>query len=123
MSSSTHAPKFLIDENVHIALLRFLTQKGFDVKLLAKGSTDAQVAAKSKKENRVIVTNDEDFTECTNTEVFAIVWLRIPQNDSKSLTSSFENMAKSIKDFKGKIIILTKSKWDEFPLPEEEVIE
>ena len=105
--------KFLLDENVKIKLFKLLKSQGFDVKLSPKSASDKKVAAISGKESRILVTNDEDFKWCTDNEVFAVIWLRIPQNDSKSLINIFEKLTKKMKKFEGKFIELNSTDWEE----------
>jgi len=116
MSPSTLNRKFLLDENVRIELFRFLTHKDFDVKLATKSVPDSQYASLSKKQSRILVTNDEDFTHYTADEIFSVVWLRISQSDPDSLISSFEKLLKELKTFKGKLVLLKEKSWEEFPL-------
>lgn len=122
MPSLTLNHKFLLDENVRIELYTFLTQKKFDVKLITKSSSDSQVVAISKKQRRILVTNDEDFMQYPGNEIFSVVWLKIAQYDGASLVISFEKLLKELKTFKGKIIILTSKDWEESPLVKEEKI-
>ena len=116
MSLSILNHKFLLDENVRIELYRFLKQHQFDVKVALKSAPDSQHALISKKQSRILVTNDEDFTQYTTDEIFSVVWLRISQSDPRSLITSFEKLLKELKTFKGKLIILTAKGWEEFPL-------
>lgn len=118
MSSSIQAPKFLLDENVRVELFNYLKRKGVDVKLPPKSAPDWQVASLSLREQRVLVTNDEDFCEYAKDRVFSVVWLRLPQNDSEGLIKSFEKLLGSFKNFSDKLVVLGKGKWDEFPLGE-----
>lgn len=117
MSSSTPNLKFLLDENVRGELFQFLKEKGVDVKVVPKSATDARVASLSKTENRILVTNDKDFAEYTNDQVFSVVLLQIPQNQPKALVTSFKQLIKEVKNFKGKLLVLKKEKWEEFPSP------
>jgi len=119
MSSSTLNHKFLLDENVRVELSRFLKRNHFDVKLVAKSVPDYQHASISKKQSRILVTNDEDFTHYTTDEIFSVVWLRIDQSDAHALITSFEKLLKQLKTFKGKLVILNEKGWEEFPLFEE----
>ena len=119
MSSSTLNHKFLLDENVRIELFRFLVHKDFDVTLATKSVPDSHHASISKKQSRILVTNDEDFTYYTSDKIFSLVWLRIDQSDEQSLLNSFEKLLKEQKTFKGKRIMLTEKGWEEFPLVEE----
>lgn len=108
MSSSTHNQKFLIDENVRIELYRYLRNQDFDVTKVAKSTPDINIASLSKSEQRILVTNDEDFSQYSKDHIFAVVWLRIPQRDPQSLISSFEKMLKEIKREEASIIEIEK---------------
>lgn len=116
MLLSTLNHKFLLDKNVRIELYRFLKQNHLDAKLVAKSIPDSHSASISKKQRRILVTNDEDFTDYTSEEIFSVVWLRIDQFDPRSLITSFEKLLKELKTFKGKLITLDKKSWEEFPL-------
>lgn len=104
--------KFLLDENVRIELYRFLNSEGLDVQYAPKSTNDSKIALISKQEKRILVTNDEDFTECWIDDVFSIVWLRIPQNEPKTLISSFDKLLKEFKGFEKKLVILIPNDWD-----------
>lgn len=106
----------MLDENVRSELFRFLRNSHLDVKFVPKSCSDKWVQTISKAENRIIVTNDEDFTFCSAEEVFSVVWLRIPQNNPEILLSSFEKMVKGVRKFVGQLIVLHPDKWDELPL-------
>ncbi|MEK6860878.1 MAG: DUF5615 family PIN-like protein, partial [Nanoarchaeota archaeon] len=92
MPSLTPDLKLLLDENVRIELSRFLKTQGFNFTFAPKGATDKQLALISKKEQRILVTNDEDFQWFTKDEIYSVIWLWIPQNDPKSLISSFKKL-------------------------------
>lgn len=113
MPSLTLNHKFLLDENVRIELYRFLTQKKFNVKITTKSASDSQLVSISKKQRRILITNDEDFTQYPENEIFSVVWLKIAQYDAESLITSFEKLLKELKVFKGKIILLTPKGWEE----------
>ena len=119
MSLSTQLPKFLLDANVNVGLLRFLTDKGFDVKVVPKTAPDLQVASMSKIERRVLATNDADFCNLGTEDIYGVIWLRLPQGDYKALIKSFEKMVGSMGSFLGKLIVLKKDDWDEFRLGED----
>ena len=109
LSTSQSKLKFLFDENVDERLKRFLVQQGVDVILKPKGLSNGKLAEFSKSEQRVLVTNDEDFVDFTKDEIFSVVWLRIPQRNIQSLKDSFSKllMDKSRpEDFKGFLITL-----------------
>ena len=117
MSPSTSASKskFLLDENVRHELFVFLKSKGWDVKFVPKGSTDREVARLSKRERRVLVTNDADFTIpelYSAKDLFAVVWLRLPQADKEGLLETFALLLGKVKDFAGKVVILRFKSWE-----------
>lgn len=119
MSSSTPAPRFLLDENVRAELDTFLREKGFDVRRLSKGAPDKSLAAASKEEQRLIVTNDEDFVSVPGEKLFGVVLLRLPQRDVKGLLTAFQQLLSECNEWKARIIILTAHHWHASPLAPE----
>lgn len=120
ISSSQSKPKFLIDENVRIELLRFLKKEGYDVKSPTKRVADTKIALTSKREKRILVTNDSDFTDpelYSQDEIFAVVWLQIPQSESSKLNVSFQRLLSEYKgNYKGKLFLLKEDSWEEYSL-------
>lgn len=55
--------RFLADENFSAKLLPFLRSRGHDVRSIAKGTPDPEVAAQAKAESRIILTHDTDFAD------------------------------------------------------------
>lgn len=116
MSLSTPTPKFLLDENVRIELFRFLKTKKHDVACAPKGATDKEIARQSLEQRYILVTNDEDFCWYAESEIFGVVWLRLPQHDAELLCNSFAKLLSECKQFGGKLILLKPNIWDEVPL-------
>ena len=112
-------PKFLIDENVKRELLDFLKKEGWDVKTLAKGAKDKTLAQVSKREKRVLVTNDEDFSYYKKSESFSVVLLKIPQSDSENLIVEFEKVLKQVENFGNNLFILRVGNFETVPLEED----
>ena len=54
--------RFLSDENFRSDVVKFLRDQKHDVKITSKGSWDRQIAALARKEKRVLLTNDTDFS-------------------------------------------------------------
>jgi len=106
--------KFLFDENVDKRLERFLKKEGVDVISKPKGLTNGKLAEFSKSEQRIFVTNDDDFLEFSNNEIFSLIWLRIPQRKIESLKHLFSKLLKETKpeEFKGKLIMLYEDKFE-----------
>lgn len=116
MPLSTPNPTFLLDENVDSHLYKFLSSKDIDVKLASKGSSDKEIAKICLTENRILVTNDEDFQGYSDDEIYSVVWLRIPQSKPDLLMQSFTKLLSECNQFKGRIIVLYESDWKDFPL-------
>ncbi|MBI2195983.1 DUF5615 family PIN-like protein [Candidatus Daviesbacteria bacterium] len=116
MSSLTPNHKFLLDENVKRVLFRHLASKEFDVKIPPKSAKDTVVAKISKQEKRILVTNDSDFQWYDKDQIHSVILLNIPQNDTKSLISSFEKLLKEFNNFRGRIVLLEVNRWQDFPL-------
>lgn len=110
-------PRFLLDENVRIELAEFLVSRGMDSLSLPKGASDRALASVSKREKRVLVTNDSDFSVCAPTQVFGVVWLRIPQNDSVLLLDQFEKLLTQCTLYARQLITLAPDDWKTEPLP------
>src|SRR5436190_1901512 len=116
MPSLTPNPTFLLDENVHSRLYKFLKLQGIDTKLAPKALSDRGVAEICLIENRVLVTNDEDFQNYSANQIYSVVWLRIPQNKPDLLLESFSLLLSECQEFKGKTIILYELRWKDSPL-------
>jgi len=114
--------KFLLDENVHARLLTSLERKDIAIEAVGKGEKDATIAQQTRKEQRVLITNDSDFIrpeKYGKGDIYAVVWLRIPQRDVESLTSSFEQF---LRQYEGSIqdtlIVLKPGSWDTYEIGE-----
>lgn len=110
LPASPSKVKFLLDENVKRRLERFLVSRGFDV-IIKRGVANGKLAGISKAENRVLVTNDDDFDNplmYPREKVFSVVLLRIPQDEPKALIDSFSRMLEEDIVFEGNLMVLTK---------------
>ena len=117
--------KFLFDENVDVRLGWFLQEQGFDAIFKPKGFKNGKLAEFSKSEERVLVTNDDDFTnseQFPREKIFSVVWLRIPQNKPiKVSQDSFSKLLTELsnpEDFKSKLIMLYEDGFKSEPLAE-----
>jgi predicted nuclease of predicted toxin-antitoxin system len=108
--------RFLLDENVRAELDVFLNGKKCDVRRLPKGAPDRFLAAASREERRIIVTNDEDFSMFREGTVFGVVLLRLPQHDAVGLVASFQRLLDECAEWKGCRIVLGPHQWTATPL-------
>lgn len=119
MFPSRPKPKFLLDENVKRRLERFLSSKGYDA-IAPKELSNGRLASLSKSEQRVLVTNDEDFANAElydRNRMFSVVLLKIPQNEPEELINAFSRLLEEREEFEGFLIILEKDKAEAFRLP------
>ncbi len=75
---------FLIDENVHIGLLLFLKNLGYDVKTSEKGIRNGQIFSLCTNEKRILITRDADFMNSSiypKTKHYGIILIRIPSEN------------------------------------------
>ncbi|MCX8189436.1 MAG: DUF5615 family PIN-like protein [Nitrososphaeria archaeon] len=56
-------PKILADENIELSLIKFLEEKGFDVKYASKGLRNSELLSIAEVEGRILLTHDHDFLE------------------------------------------------------------
>ncbi len=105
--------KLLLDENVRADLDSFLKERGVDFIRIGKGASDRIISKQSASEDRAIVTNDSDFASAKATEVYAVILLRIPQNDVVALLNAFEKLLSECKEYEGKLIMLSSDVWSE----------
>ena len=117
MPSSTPSRRFLLDENVRVELAGWLRARRFDVTRAPRSISDFLLAAWSKRERRILVTNDEDFCSVGVNEVYAVVWLRIPQSDAAALLRSFGKLLTECSHVEGRLILLRVDAWAAVPLP------
>lgn len=113
--------RFLLDENVRIELDEFLKSQEIDFIRLKPATSDKIIASISRKEKRIVVTNDEDFTRLSKNKIFSVVWLRIPQKDVAMLIASFHKLTTECAQFAGKLIVLDIEGWKSFPLGSEKL--
>ena len=110
-------PKFLLDENVRRDVGKFLKAEKIDVKIAPKSTGDDAIAAVSKKERRIVVTNDVDFSVRYGSEkIFSIVWLRISQSDAHAPIVALTKLMDEFDGFEGKLITLYPDHWEVSPL-------
>lgn len=78
---------------------------------MKKGSKDSQIATLSKKENRVLVTNDNDFIYYPKEKIHAVILLKVAQNKIESLIESFQKLLFENQKYKSQLIILKEKSW------------
>lgn len=81
--------KFLIDESVEFAIVKYLRQAGHDVVAVSEGTIgirDEEVLKAAYSEKRILVTNDKDFGTLIyfqRMKHHGVVLLRLPDDEVK----------------------------------------
>ncbi len=57
--------RFLLDENVHIAVLAFAQKLGHDIVRAPLGTRNGDIIKLALEEKRVLITHDKDFLDLT----------------------------------------------------------
>lgn len=109
--------KFLANVNIEKPIVDFLLKNGYDVKWVAdidKKMTDTQVCDLANKEQRVILTNDKDFSEIVFYQkkiVYGIILFRIKGQNIHVKLTLLEKLLKNYSDkIKNHFVVVTKEK-------------
>lgn len=104
------ALRFLADENIPSALIRFIQSSGYDIRRVTPSLSDIAVASDAKKEGRVIISLDKDFSNrlLFSPSELTIVWIRIHPPFKDEIIEAFKKLLQSNDPLKG-LIILQKS--------------
>ena len=110
--------KFLLDENVGKLVAEFLRKKGFDVKSAIeefRGYPDEKILKIASKENRILVTLDQDFGRmiCQSKPPHkGVILLRLKNESQRAIIEFLGKALNQLKeeDFKNKFVIITEEK-------------
>jgi len=87
--------KFLIDNQLPVALARFLTSQGHDVEhvldLRMDEDDDSAIWSYAVVQGRTLVTKDEDFFHvATHGGTGSVIWVRLGNCRNQALIAAFE---------------------------------
>ena len=107
--------RLLIAENIPIKLDSILSAKGWDVQRVPSGMSDEEIADLSKREKRVIITQDKHFADIrvyAPKDFCGIVRLRFSPPLIPDIASSLEKLFSTFppQEISGKLIVLRKDK-------------
>ena len=108
--------RFLLDENVHKGLFKFLKERDHDVIISPKRTSDFNVFQQCIKEERILITRDADFLEdkFTKENHFGILLIRIKARDIDLQIKALTNLLSIEQSFENKIIKITSESKFEF---------
>ncbi len=97
----------------------FLEQNNIEFVLKPKGLLNGKLAEYSKTEKRILITNDNDFSNIPKDKIFGVILLKIPQDKPSELLYEFSKLLKNknkLSNYQGKLVILYIDKIEEFDL-------
>ena len=110
--------KFIADEGFSFPIASILRENGYDVQWIgdiASGVDDEKIFELSRKEGRVILTEDKDFGELAirfNCKTSGIILLRIEPDEKelrkRKMLELFNNFSNKLK---GYLIVIDKQKF------------
>lgn len=110
--------KFLADEGFSLPIASILRDKGYDVEWvgdIAPGADDTKIFEISRKDSRIILTEDKDFGELAvrfNHKTSGIILLRIDLDQKglreKKILELFRNFSDKLK---GHIVVIDREKF------------
>jgi predicted nuclease of predicted toxin-antitoxin system len=112
--------RLLIDEDVHVKLIPWLTQKGHDAVRVPSGMTNGRVLDLAQRERRVLITRDKDFADRLRYppgNYGGIVHLRIHPPLLEKLVASLQALLSDVPEhrFSKRLVVLEESGYRIFP--------
>lgn len=100
--------KFLIDEDVPIKLVKALNSSGHEAVRIIKGTQDPENAARAKKEDRIFITLDKDFTNRSaySPKEFNIIQVRIHPPYAEAVIEAVMKLLKNVPPNKMKGLVI-----------------
>lgn len=101
--------KFLLDEDVPLELLKILQKSGHDIIRVTPSSPDPEIAERAKKEKRILITLDKDFTNRAQfpPKEYDVVQFRIHPPYAERLIEAMDELLRSLspEEWKGLIVV------------------
>ena len=111
--------RFLLDENVHHGLLRFLSASGHDGALSPKGLANGAVFTAALSANRALLTHDKDFAERPPVvDHPGVILLRLPPEALAVLIAALQRLLAQVSSpewFANRLFVVFPDRHDEFP--------
>ena len=102
---------FLIDEDVPVALIRWLVSKGFDAVRVEPRTPDSVVIVRAEAENRLVITLDKDFQILAASARCPIILLQLHPPAVPDLVEAVSRLLTlPASELRG-LIILRKTDW------------
>ena len=88
--------KFIVDNQLPVALAEYLRDRGFDCQHVLEASlgdaTDSDICRYAELQNRIVISKDEDFfylAKQRHTKI-KVIWIRLGNCRTASLLAAFE---------------------------------
>jgi len=109
--------KFLVDESTGVKISQHLSQLGHDSFCITEkflGASDEEVLRKAEKENRILVTNDKDFSTLIfyyKMKTQGVILLRLKDDSIANKIRVIENLLSNYLDkIQGNFLIVSDDK-------------
>lgn len=102
--------KFLVDEDVPVAILYFLRFLGHEAERVISRTPDLEIAQRAKRKGMIVLTLDQDFTNMAQfpPKEFNIVRIQIHPPTIPAITEALKDLfAISPRNLKGLIVVRT----------------
>jgi len=102
--------KFSVDEDVPVAVITFLRSLGHEAERVVPRTLDLEVAKRAKREGKIVLTLDQDFTNMAQfpPKEFNIVRIQIHPPTVPAITAALKELfATSPKNLTGLIVVRT----------------
>ena len=106
--------KFLADENIAVSVVRNLREAGFDVKDVKEaglcGSSANKLVELAKREGRVILTHDRDFSQIVFYKKVGVILIRCKKQDPLTVSKVLLKVLGStlVKQIVGRLCVISE---------------
>jgi len=112
--------QFLVDEGVDVRVIRLLKQLGHDAHRVPAGTTNGTVIRLARRENRILVTRDSDFTNVMlypPSHRSGTIHIAIHPPWFEKIVPPMKRLLKSVSEstFQGKVFILEETGYHVLP--------
>ena len=118
--------RLFCDENISSAIVASLKERGFNIVKAEQGASDTEIAEKAKRERRILITFDADFSNILAyppQKFYGIIRINIHPPFFNVVNNALMTVLEkftSTKDFRGKLVIVDAASfrvWEEKDLP------
>jgi len=92
--------RILCDENAEPQVVLYLERQGHTAvyvpEVLGKGATDAEIAERARKKDRVVLTNDKDFLDTNRFPNVTVLYYSYNEASAYEIAEAVEEVAENV---------------------------